>query len=154
MLLILPMFMACGSDDKKPDYVGKWYRDKTYKNSTVGLITVADVHEGSMETTIYLITGKYLDTSTMTQIYNVKKETERETFTDNNGIVTLKLNGKDTDVKYSVWDNNMLVFTDIKTGDLYSLNKVTDEIQEVINRIDQIAVYTPGLSEEVKKLIQ
>ena len=155
MLIVMsvPFIASCGSDDKTPEYVGKWYRDKYYNSGNNCILTFVDIQENSYTYTIYYLTGKYLDTATMAEISNVKKETKSASLNRKNDVFTITLGGETKDVKYSIWNGNQLVLTDVKTGDLYGVLKVNDDVQKVVDQIDKIAVYEKGLEERIAKII-
>lgn len=140
VVMIVPFIASCGSDDKTPEYVGEWYRDKYYNNGKNCVLTVVDIQENSYTYTLYYITGKNLDTATLAEITNVKKETNSASLNKKDDIFTITLDGETKDVKYSIWNGNQLVLTDIKTGDLYSVIKMTNDVRALINQLDKIVV--------------
>lgn len=154
IVMSIPFIASCGSDDKNPEYVGRWYRDKYYNNGDNCVLTVVDIQENSYTYTIYYITGKHLDTVTLAEISNVKKETKSASLNKKNDIFTIILGGEKKDVKYSIWDGNQLVLTDIKTGDLYGVLKMNNDVQKIVDQIDKIAVYENGLEERIDKVLK
>lgn len=139
MLMIMPMLMACGSDDKTPEYVGEWYRTKIASDGKSATLAYFDMQRNSMRVVVYMFEGNNLNLSTLYEISNIKKESGTASLSETNNIVKVTVNSLHGEFKYAVIDN-MLVFTDIKTGDLYSAYKMTKEMKGNIDKLDKIAL--------------
>ena len=139
---VLLFTTSCSKDEKKeaiPEYVGKWYRDAVSNYGKEAIIVYFSIYENSYTLTTYEIKGENLDLLYSAKISNVRKTSETHTFVHEGNLVTLSEGGVQQTLKYSVI-NNQLILTDIVTGDLYGLIKVTDEIQSVIDNLNKIAI--------------
>lgn len=139
MLMIMPMFMACGSDDKIPEYVGEWYRFKADSDGKTATLAYLDIQKNSIKTVAFTLKGNNLNLSTLSEVSNIKKTTEMLALSESGGLVKISNDKESMEFKYTIV-NNVLIITDAKTGDVYSVNKMTKEVKEIYTQLDKVAV--------------
>lgn len=139
IVMSIPFIASCGSDDKIPEYVGEWYRTKISSDGKSATLAYFDLQRHSIKVVVYMFEGNNLNLSTLYEISNIKKTSETVPLSETNNTVKITVNNQYGEFKYAVIDN-MLVFSDIKTGNLYSVYKMTKEMKDNIEKLDKIAL--------------
>lgn len=134
------LFVSCSGDGDKEsrEYIGRWYRDKAYSNGTEMEIAVLDVSKNTIDVTLYTLKGENLDLLTLAKVSNIKKKTEHGTISSKDGILTISDGSETKRFKYALI-NNQFVMTDVTNGDVYSVLKVTPEVENIISYLDRLA---------------
>ena len=134
------LFVSCSGDgdNENREYIGRWYRDKAYNNGTEMEVAVLDVSKNTINVTLYTLKGENLNLLTLAEVSNIKKKTGHGTISATDGILTISDDSETKRFKYALI-NNQFVMTDVTNGDVYSVLKVTPEVEKNISYLDRLA---------------
>ena len=133
--------VSCGKDDNdigSHEYMGTWYRYQLNSSASQLLFTVWYIGENQVKIVLYTVDGKNLNLSSGT-ISKVKKEYEVIPFSVSGNIVNISDGSEHKSFKYSVIENQ-LVLTDTSNGNLYSVLRITSEVQAVVDNLEKISM--------------